>query len=37
MVEEEIDESNVKLPIKFASVVDRYYTRFYLKVREADI
>ena len=35
MVEEEGVEGD--LPIKFASVVDRYYTRHYLKVRPSDL
>jgi hypothetical protein len=37
MVEEEGEEGSSKLPIKFASVIDRYYTRNYLKVRPTDI
>jgi len=37
MVEEEGDEGSSKLPIKFASVIDRYYSRYYLRVRPIDI
>ena len=37
MVEEEGEEGSSKLPIKFASVIDRYYTRYYLRVRPTDL
>ncbi len=37
MVEELDEGGDSMLPVKFASVIDRYYTRNYLKVTPQDI